>query len=173
MLDTLRVGVIGTGRMGAFHVHANNRLDCVDLVAVADPDPVARNAALRGRPAEEYADWRRLIEAADIDAVSVACPSELHVEVALAALDAGLHVLVEKPIATNLPDALRLRGAARAAGRKLMVGHVERFNPIVASLRDGARRGPHRTRLSRAGDPRGAPAAPHPRLGGRDRPRHP
>jgi UDP-N-acetylglucosamine 3-dehydrogenase len=135
LLDTLRVGVIGTGRMGAFHVHANNRLDCVDLVAVADPDPVARNAALRGRTAEEYADWRRLIETADIDAVTIACPSELHVEVALAALDAGLHVLVEKPIATNLPDALRLRSAARAAGRKLMVGHVERFNPIVASLR--------------------------------------
>ena len=76
---------------------------------------------------------------ADIDAVSIACPSELHVEVALAALDAGKHVLVEKPIATNLPDALRMRGAAREAGRKLMVGHVERFNPAVAKLRDRAR----------------------------------
>ncbi len=136
MPDTLRVGVIGTGRMGAFHVYAHQRLDCVDLVAVADPDPAARADALRGEAAYEYSDWRRLIDDADaIDAVTIACPSELHVEAALAALDAGLHVLVEKPIATTLPDALRLRGAAIDADRKLMVGHVERFNPVVASLR--------------------------------------
>jgi predicted dehydrogenase len=122
--------------MGAFHVYAHQRLDCVDLVAVADPDPAARTSALRGQQATEYADWRRMIEDADqLDAVTIACPSELHVEAALAALDAGLHVLVEKPIATTLPDALRLRGAAIDARRKLMVGHVERFNPVVGSLR--------------------------------------
>ncbi|HEY6780773.1 MAG TPA: Gfo/Idh/MocA family oxidoreductase, partial [Thermoleophilaceae bacterium] len=137
MPDTLRVGVIGTGRMGAFHVHAHQRLDCVDLVAVADPDPDARRAALRGEAAYEYGDWRRLIDDADsLDAVTIACPSELHVEAALAALDAGLHVLVEKPIATTLPDALRMRGAAIEADRKLMVGHVERFNPAVTKLRE-------------------------------------
>jgi UDP-N-acetylglucosamine 3-dehydrogenase len=134
--DTLRVGVIGTGRMGAFHVYAHQRLDCVDLVAVADPDPAARTSALRGQQASEYADWRVLLENADeLDAVTIACPSESHVEVALAALEAGLHVLVEKPIATTLPDALRMRGAAIDADRKLMVGHVERFNPVVNSLR--------------------------------------
>jgi UDP-N-acetylglucosamine 3-dehydrogenase len=164
--DTLRVGVIGTGRMGAFHVHAHQRLDCVDLVAVADPDPAARTDALRGQAAYEYGDWRRLIDDADaIDAVTIACPSELHVEAALAALDAGLHVLVEKPIATTLPDALRLRGAAIDANRKLMVGHVERFNPVVASLRaaledgrigrvfraQGARVGPLPQRIKDAG----------------------
>jgi UDP-N-acetylglucosamine 3-dehydrogenase len=134
--DTLRVGVIGTGRMGAFHVHAHQRIDCIDLVAVADPDPAARTSALRGKPAYEYGDWRRLIDDADtLDAVTIACPSELHVDATLAALEAGLHVLVEKPIATTLPDALRLRGAAIDAKRKLMVGHVERFNPVVGSLR--------------------------------------
>jgi UDP-N-acetylglucosamine 3-dehydrogenase len=134
--ETLRIGVIGTGRMGAFHVHALQRLDCVELVAVADPDPQARATALRGQAAAEYADWRRLLDdAATLDAVTIACPSEHHVEVALAALEAGLHVLVEKPIATTLPDALRLRGAAIDARRKLMVGHSERFNPVVGSLR--------------------------------------
>jgi predicted dehydrogenase len=131
------VGVIGTGRMGAFHVHAHQRLDCVELVAVADPDSQARASALRGQKADEHSDWRRLVEAAGkLDAVTIACPSELHVDAALAALQAGLHVLVEKPIATTLPDALRLRGAAIDAGRKLMVGHVERFNPVVSSLRE-------------------------------------
>jgi predicted dehydrogenase len=135
--DTFAVGVIGTGRMGGFHVHAWQRLDHVRLVAVADPDADARRRVLRGQPAAEYADWRSLVHehAGELDAVSVACPSEHHAEVALAALDAGLNVLLEKPIATTLPDALRIRSAAREANRKLMVGHVERFNPVVASLR--------------------------------------
>lgn len=137
MPDQVAVGVIGTGRMGAFHVHAYQRLPSTRLVAVADPDEKARSKALRRCRATEYSDWRELLarEAGRLDAVSIACPSEVHVEVALAAVGAGLDVLVEKPIATNLPDALRLRGAAREAGRRLMVGHVERFNPVVAPLR--------------------------------------
>jgi predicted dehydrogenase len=123
--------------MGAFHVGAWRRVPEARLVAVADPDPDARARALAGKPAAEYDDWRRLIDdAGSLDALSLACPSELHAQVAQAAMEAGLHVLVEKPIATALPDALRLRGAARESGRKLMVGHVERFNPVVGALRE-------------------------------------
>ena len=137
MPERLRVGVIGCGRMGAFHVRNYAQLDCAQLVAVADPDPAARSRALAGSQALEFSDWRDLIEDADeLDAVSIACPSERHAEVALEALAAGLHVLVEKPIATTLPDALRMRGAAIEANRKLMVGHVERFNPAVEKLRE-------------------------------------
>jgi UDP-N-acetylglucosamine 3-dehydrogenase len=135
--EQLRVGVIGTGRMGGFHVHAYRRLPGACLVAVADPDPAARARALGGDSAAEYADWRVMLEreAARLDAVSVVCPSECHAEVALTAIEAGLDVLVEKPMATTLPDALRLRGAALEAGRKLMVGHIERFNPVIAAVR--------------------------------------
>jgi predicted dehydrogenase len=124
--------------MGTFHVRNYAQLECARLVAVADPDPAARRRALSGVVATEFADWRDLIGLGEreLDAVSVACPSEQHAEVALAALEAGMHVLVEKPIATTLPDALRMRGAALEARRKLMVGHVERFNPAVAKLRD-------------------------------------
>jgi UDP-N-acetylglucosamine 3-dehydrogenase len=134
--ERLAVGVVGTGRMGAFHVAAWRRSSRARLVAVADPDPAARARALSGASGVAgYDDWADLIERGDLDAVSVACPSRLHAEVVLAALDAGLHVMVEKPIATALPDALRMRSASRASGRKLMVGHVERFNPVVAVLR--------------------------------------
>src|SRR3954447_26433874 len=123
--------------MGAFHVRNYAQLECAELVAVADPDPQARARALAGAQALEFSDWRDLIEDADhLDAISIACPSEHHAEVALEALAAGLHVLVEKPIATTLPDALRMRGAALEADRKLMVGHVERFNPAVEKLRE-------------------------------------
>jgi UDP-N-acetylglucosamine 3-dehydrogenase len=124
--------------MGAFHIRNYAQIECAHLVAVAEPNRDARSRALGDTRVAEYSDWRDLIEfgARELDAVSVACPSEHHAEVVLEALAAGLHVLVEKPIATTLPDALRLRGAAIEADRKLMVGHVERFNPAVAKLRE-------------------------------------
>ncbi len=137
MSEQLRIGVIGCGRMGAFHIRNYANIDCAHLVAVADPDEASRRRALGAMEVNEYANWRDMIEfgADELDAVSIACPSEFHATVALEALHAGLHVLVEKPIATTLPDALRMRGAAMEADRKLMVGHVERFNPAVAKLR--------------------------------------
>jgi UDP-N-acetylglucosamine 3-dehydrogenase len=124
--------------MGAFHVRNYAQIECAELVAVAEPSEEARRRALGGSQVLEFSDWRDLVEfgADELDAVSIACPSEYHAEVALEALGAGLHVLVEKPIATTLPDALRMRGAAMEADRKLMVGHVERFNPAVAKLRE-------------------------------------
>ncbi len=138
MLDQLRIGVVGCGRRGAFHVRNFSQIDCAQLVAVADPDPEMRRRALGDSRIAEYSDWREMIQygTEELDAISIACPSEHHAEVALEALAAGLHVLVEKPIATTLPDALRMRSAAYEAGRKLMVGHVERFNPAVAKLRE-------------------------------------
>jgi UDP-N-acetylglucosamine 3-dehydrogenase len=136
--EQLRIGVVGCGRMGSFHVRNYTQIDCAQLVAVADPSEEARRRAVAGTGAVEFSDWRELIQfgADELDAVSIACSSEHHAEVALEALAADLHVLVEKPIATTLPDALRMRGAAIEADRKLMVGHVERFNPAVAKLRE-------------------------------------
>jgi UDP-N-acetylglucosamine 3-dehydrogenase len=136
--EQLRIGVVGCGRMGSFHVRNYTQIDCAQLVAVADPSEESRRRAAAGTGAVEFSDWRELIEfgADELDAVSIACSSEHHAEVALEALAADLHVLVEKPIATTLPDALRMRGAAIEADRKLMVGHVERFNPAVAKLRE-------------------------------------
>jgi len=140
-MPELGVAVIGCGQMGARHVETWEKLSEGRLVAVADPDRDRAGAAIGRRPVGWDADWRATLERADVDAVCVAVPSEHHCEVALAALDAGKHVLVEKPIATSMPDALRMAAAARTAGRKLMVGHVERFNPAVGKvaelLRDG------------------------------------
>jgi predicted dehydrogenase len=124
--------------MGSFHIRNYGQIDCARLVAVADPSAEARRRVLGETRVLEYADWREMIEHGEdeLDAISIVSPSELHAEIALEALAAGLHVLVEKPIATTLPDALRMRGAAMEADRKLMVGHVERFNPAVAKLRE-------------------------------------
>jgi UDP-N-acetylglucosamine 3-dehydrogenase len=136
MPELLRVAVLGAGQMGAFHVETFERLPTAELVAVADPDEAAARAVIGRRPVSWDADCRSTLERPEVDAVVVAAPSELHCEIGLAALDAGKHVLVEKPIATSLPDALRMASAARSAQLKLMVGHVERFNPAVAKVRE-------------------------------------
>lgn len=137
MSEQVRVAVIGAGAQGARHIATFQRLEQAHLVAVADPSETARRVATIGIHVLEYDDWRRLFDevAPMLDAVSIACPSDAHYDVASAALDCGLDVLVEKPIATNIVDALSLGHRAQSLGRKLMVGHIERFNPAIAKLR--------------------------------------
>jgi UDP-N-acetylglucosamine 3-dehydrogenase len=130
------VAVLGAGQMGAYHVENLSRMTSVELVAVADPDEAAARRVIAGRPVEWVADWRAAIDRTDPEAVVVAVPTEAHAEITMGALEAGRHVLVEKPIAASVPEALRMASAARAAQRKLMVGHVERFNPAVAKVRE-------------------------------------
>jgi UDP-N-acetylglucosamine 3-dehydrogenase len=134
MSAELRVGVIGIGTMGGFHLDTWEKIEAGRVVAVADPAEELARRRIARRPIDWHADWRALLDRDDVDAVSVAAPSEHHAEISLAAIDAGKHVLVEKPIATRLEDALRMAAAARQAGVKLMVGHVERFNPAVGKV---------------------------------------
>lgn len=133
-MSELGIGLIGAGRMGAFHIESFERVAGARLLAVADPDERGARERIGRRPIDWYADHRALLERKDLDAVCVCAPSELHAPLALDAIAAGRHVLVEKPIATALEDGLRMASAARLAGVKLMVGHVERFNPAVGKL---------------------------------------
>ncbi len=133
-MDELNIGLIGAGRMGAYHVETWERVAQGRLTALAEPDESVARARIGRRPIEWVADHRWLLERADVDAVCICTPSEQHARIALDAIDAGKHVFVEKPIATALEDGLRMAAAARVAGLKLMVGHVERFNPAVGKL---------------------------------------
>ncbi len=133
-MSELRIGLIGAGRMGAYHVETWERIATGRLIAISEPDESVGRARIGRRPIEWLADYRSLLERADIDAVCICAPSELHARIALDAISAGKHVFVEKPIATALEDGLRMAAAARLARVKLMVGHVERFNPAVGKL---------------------------------------
>lgn len=137
MSEEVRIGVIGAGRQGARHIATFQRLEHAKLVAVADPSESSRATATTGIRVREFDDWRVMLDSSSsrLDAVSIACPSDQHFEVASAALECGLHVLVEKPIATNVDDALALGELADSLDLKLMVGHIERFNPALAKLR--------------------------------------
>jgi predicted dehydrogenase len=130
----LRVGVIGVGALGQHHARVYAELPEAALVGVHDRDPErAREVAAR-HGCRVFDDAEAL--AREVDAVSVAVPTEAHRAVAGALLDAGRHVLVEKPITATLAEADDLIARAAARGAALQVGHVERFNPALDILRD-------------------------------------
>jgi UDP-N-acetylglucosamine 3-dehydrogenase len=134
----LRVGVIGVGVMGSNHARVLSGLSGVQLVGIADPDPGQRDLVDRvlGIPAFEHYDG--LLKLAP-DAVTIAAPTHLHHEIALAYIAKGIHVLVEKPIASSVEEGRSIIAAARRAGVTLMVGHVERFNPAVTAIKEAIR----------------------------------
>ena len=132
--DALRAAVIGLGMMGANHARVLNELPDVDLVGVADLDPTAVQRATSGRTARGYLSVEDMLGAERPDFVVVAVPTSLHLPTTLLALNAGAHVLVEKPIAAERAQAEEMIAAAEAAGRMLTVGHIERFNPAIREL---------------------------------------
>lgn len=132
----LRAGVIGLGMMGRNHVRVwDESVPEADLVAVADTDASAVSAATAGRRARGYTDARRMLAEEALDLVSIVAPTSLHCELTVAALEAGASVLVEKPIAATRDEGHRMVEAARASGRMLTVGHIERFNPAIRELK--------------------------------------
>jgi UDP-N-acetylglucosamine 3-dehydrogenase len=130
----LRVGVIGAGVMGSNHGRVLAGLPGVTLVGIVDPLPAHRTRATELIGCPTFADLDELV-AAGVDAVTIAAPTHLHHEVALACIGQGIHVLVEKPIASTVEEGRDIVEAAHRAGVTLMVGHVERFNPAVAAIK--------------------------------------
>lgn len=128
------VAVIGLGAMGRNHVRVLSELPGATLKAVCDQDGAAVAAITSQYGLAGYRGWLEMLQAERLDAVIVAVPTRGHFEVASGALAQGLHVLVEKPIATNLAEGRALVETARKANRVFAVGHVERFNPAVREL---------------------------------------
>src|SRR5712675_3350164 len=130
----LRVGFVGAGVMGSNHARVLAGLPNITLVGVVDPLPAHRTRATDLTGCRTFARLDELI-AEDVDAVTVAAPTHLHHEIALACIARGIHILVEKPIASTVEEGRDIVAAARRAGVTLMVGHVERFNPAVAAIK--------------------------------------
>jgi UDP-N-acetylglucosamine 3-dehydrogenase len=137
----VRVAVIGAGAMGQHHVRVYGDLEGAELVAVADPRPGAGTAALHGREVRTYLDYREMLDREALDAVSVVVPTSEHCVVALDAIDRGLSLLIEKPIASDSCDGWDIIERAERAGVVLAVGHVERFNPAIIELQRQLARG--------------------------------
>ncbi len=134
----MRVGVVGVGVMGSNHARVLAELPGVQLVGDADPDPQQRELvkSILGCPA--VPDLEALLKIG-VDALSIAAPTHLHRDLALTCIDRGVHVMVEKPIASSVAEGREMIAAARRAGVTLMVGHVERFNPAVRAIKEAIR----------------------------------
>src|SRR5471030_2624060 len=134
----LRMGVIGIGTMGSNHARVLAGISGVQLVGVADPERAQRELVTRalGCPAVESVEALLDLK---VDAVTIAAPTHLHRDIALICIARGVHVMVEKPIASSVEEGRDIIAAARRADLTLMVGHVERFNPAVEAIKDALR----------------------------------
>ena len=130
---SLRVAVIGVGYLGRHHARILSTLPGAELVAVVDTNRTRAEEMAAAYSTQPLTDYREVI--GQVDAVSIAVPTELHRDIAVPFLSAGISVLVEKPMARSLAEAEAMITAAREAGAGLAVGHTERFNPAVEAAR--------------------------------------
>ncbi len=133
MSKSFRAGVIGVGSMGKNHARVYSEMSA--LGGIADSDMATAKPLADRFGVEAFPDYRDML-ASDIDAVNIATPTQTHYRIAMDALNAGKHVLVEKPICSTIEESRELVNAAENAGLVLAVGLIERHNPVVEFARD-------------------------------------
>jgi len=135
-MSVTRIGVIGFGQWGPNHVRVFSQLRGSVVTACADPDPERIDTLRESWPGvRPYADHRQMLREAELDAVAVATPTQLHYAIVKDALLAGRHVLCEKPLCVEVNEAVELVELARRRRLILMVGHVFLFNPGIVRLK--------------------------------------
>jgi len=134
----IKVGVVGVGMMGQHHARIYSELDC-ELVGVADKNFEQAKKIGERYGTSYYKDYEELLD--KVDAVSIVIPTSMHKKVATDFIKRKVHCLVEKPIASTIEEAKEMIKEAERNGVKLMVGHVERFNPAVTKLKELVEKG--------------------------------
>ncbi len=131
---SFRVAVVGAGRMGKLHARVLSEMDDTDLVCVVDSNAAAAQAVAKQRDCEALTDPADAVD--KVDAAIISVPTVHHLAAAKPFLQAGKHVLIEKPLADTVETAQELLALAEASGAGIQVGHTERFNPAVLGLRE-------------------------------------
>ena len=131
---TIRVGVAGLGAMGRHHARVWSEVPGAELVAVADADADAVARATRARTFRGYTDIEEMLDAEKLDGLSVVVPTSMHERVAVSAMERGVAVLIEKPLAGDTESARKIIAAAERTSSIATVGHIERYNPAVLEL---------------------------------------
>ncbi len=135
-MSQLKLGVVGLGFIGYLHARIINELPNAKLAAVADTDKDVLEKAKNDFGCDIYDDYQIMLEKADIDAVSICTPDQFHLKPVLAASAAGKHILVEKPIATTLDEALQIKDVIEKDNVRLMVAHLLRFDPRYVRIKE-------------------------------------
>lgn len=134
--DKLACAVVGVGSMGKNHARVYSELQHVDLAAVVDTDEALGQKIAAQYGAKHFARVEDMLGAMKVDVVSIAVPTSLHFPIASACMESGVNVLLEKPIAPTMEEGERLLALARERKVKVMVGHIERFNPAVTKVKE-------------------------------------
>jgi predicted dehydrogenase len=129
----IRLGLIGAGRWGRNYIRTIAALDGVRLTRLASRNPASRE--LVGPECKISADWRHVVESGDLEGIIIATPPSLHAEMTIAAVAAGIPVLVEKPLTLGLAEAVTLREQVRTRKGRVMVDHTHLFHPAFEELK--------------------------------------
>ena len=131
----MNAAVIGVGNMGKHHARNYSEIEDINLVAVADLNKEIGEPVAASCKCKYYTDYKEMLANEKIDIVTIAVPTKFHKDVALACIEKGINILLEKPIAGTVEEANEIVTAAKAKGVKFTVGHIERFNPAVIKLK--------------------------------------
>jgi len=131
----IKAGVIGAGSMGKNHIRIYSEMPDVELVGISDIDADLVEDLGKQYNTRPFTDYKELLKQG-LDAVSIVVPTRMHRDVAIDALKAGCHVLVEKPIADSVENAEAIIKTSKEVNRCVMVGHIERFNPAILKLKE-------------------------------------
>jgi len=137
----IRIGLIGAGFIGGTHARALSALREAKLVAAADLQVDRARALASPAGGSAYADYREMFSKEKLDAVIVATPDNAHVQPCIDAAEAGLHLFIEKPLATTLADCDTIAAAVKKSGVRALVGHTLRWEPRYALAQEAIRRG--------------------------------
>ena len=140
-VEKLRFGIVGCGVIGPHHAKAIAGLESAELVAVADVVPDLAEELAEQHGCAHYASLEEMLSGEDLDAVCVCTPSGMHAEGAIAALEAGKHVVIEKPVDVTLEAADRLIEVQRATGRRVAVVSQHRFDAAMHVVHQALARG--------------------------------
>lgn len=141
-MKSINVGVIGTGSISAMHLQSYQKHANANLLAVCDlNEERAQRAAEKYGATKVFTDYNELLADPEIDAVSICTCNNTHAEISIAALNAGKHVLVEKPLCRTVEEALQVQEAVKSSGKLLQVGFVRRYDPNAQMLREFADKG--------------------------------
>ncbi|WP_319477904.1 Gfo/Idh/MocA family oxidoreductase [Marispirochaeta aestuarii] len=135
MGNKVRLASIGTGMIGQVHARALAKLNCCEYLAIADMDSSRKDFA-ESLGARYYSDFKEMISTEKLDGVVISVPNEMHAELGSYCAEQGLHIFMEKPIASSVEDAERLIESTRKNGVQLLIGHHRRFNPLINSVKE-------------------------------------
>lgn len=131
----IKVAVLGLGYMGQSHARIFSSLGDVNLVAICDKDIEKANKLSRQYKIKAYKNFEKLLKVESLDAVSICLPTTLHFKAAAFAARRGIALFIEKPISENIAQAKKLIEIARIKKVPIMIGHIERFNPVINEIK--------------------------------------